>query len=495
MTVPRLEGFDVAVLGGGSAGCVLASRLSEKPSVRVCLVEAGPDYGPYEDGFWPADLLDASSDALESHDWGYQGGVASARARVIGGCSSINGCGIVWPGRDDFKSWWPGESWGFEILEPYLRRAEGQMRSHLSSPKHLEPYRKAFLDTAVECGFVFGPDFNNPDLSPGIGMAALNTVGRVRWNTAFAYLDQARSRSNLTLLTGTLIDRVSIHQGRAVSAHLVVDGQEILLESDRFVLAAGTFGSPAVLVRSGIGDPGELHELGIRVSVPLPGVGKHLVDHPLVDVPFSPNRKVLENTRRHFALDPPAAQVLLRASDGKHGPESWDLMIGPWLGPKHAGVSVMQTTPQAEGQVRPVASMVDRLPIIKHQFASLSSDDLDNLCAGVELALRLGTTGACAAFADPDPDLLDARAAGQLVNWIKPRIIGNHHPVGTCSMGPADDPAAVVDGDTHVHGVDNLYVVDASIFPTIPRANVHLTVLGVAERAVALLNGGESQRA
>jgi choline dehydrogenase len=217
------------------------------------------------------------------------------------------------------------------------------------------------------------------------------------------------------------------------------------------------------------------------------------LDHPVVDVPFRPNPKTFEDTRRHFALDPPAAQVLFRAPDGKHGAQSWDLMLGPWLGPNHAGISIMQTAPQASGAVRQVGSKPDALPVIEHQFAALGSDDLESLRVGVELALMLGTTGSCAALAAPDPGLLDAREAGQLVEWIRQRIVANHHLVGTCAMGPAGDVAAVVDINMRVHGVDNLYVVDGSIFPSIPRANVHLTVLGVAERAAALFTGGQSR--
>ena len=492
MTLHPSERFDFVVLGGGSAGCVLASRLSEDPSIRVCLVEAGPDYGAHQDGGWPADLLDASSDALESHDWGYEGGVASARARVIGGCSSINGCGIVWPGADDFRRWPAHGGWQFEKLKPYLARAEKQMRSHLSSPDYLEPWRKAFLGAAVDCGYKFGFNFNDPALTPGVGMASLNTIGSVRWNTAFGYLDQARPRPNLMLLASTLVDHLDIQQGRAISAHLVAEGRGILLRADRFVLAAGTFASPGVLVRSGIGDPAELRKVGIRTSVSLPGVGKHLIDHPLVDVPFRPKPEILEKTRQHFASDPPVAQVLLRAADGKHGSDSWDLMLGPWLGSEHAGITVMQTMPTGTGSVRQSGSLAESPPIIEHQFGDMGSEDLDNLCAGVELARSLGSAAQCATQADGDADLEEASQAGRLVDWIKSRIVGNHHPIGTCAMGSSYDPAAVVDAGLRVLGVDNLYVVDASIFPSIPRANVHLTVLGVAERAAALFTGGES---
>jgi choline dehydrogenase len=185
-------------------------------------------------------------------------------------------------------------------------------------------------------------------------------------------------------------------------------------------------------------------------------------------------------------MEPPAAQVLLRAPDGKHGAESWDLTLGPWLGPQHAGITVMQAIPNAAGSVRQNGSWVGLPPIIEHQFAGVGSEDLDNLSSGVELAISLGMARHCAALAEPDAGLLDARSAGRLVEWIKPRIVGNHHPVGTCSL---------VDLNLRVYGVDNLYVVDASIFPSIPRANVHLTVLGVAERAAAILIGAESQHA
>jgi choline dehydrogenase len=492
--VAKRQHFDVAILGGGSAGCVLASRLSEDESMQVCLVEAGPDYGPYAAAGWPPDLLDASADALISHDWGYAGGVASARARVIGGCSAINGCGIVWPTKDDLDSWWPEFGWNFATMAPYLRRAEQQMRSRLSSSQDLEPWRRAFLEAALASGYVFENDFNNSGFAVGVGLATLNTVGRVRWNASFAYLDQARSRANLTLMPNTFVDSISIKGERAASARLVEQRDEVQLHADRFVVAAGTFASPGLLERSGIGDPTELARLRIHASVALRGVGDYLVDHPLVDVPLHPRPDLLGATRLHFDQGHPQAQVLMKSPDGRHGTESWDLMLGPWLGP-YAGITVTQTSPQATGQVRQVGSESERKLRIEHSFAQPTMADLASMISGVEVAIELSANQACAKFADLDAELDDCRRSGRLAEWIRPRLVGNHHPVGTCRMGPVSDSSAVVDATARVHGIDNLYVVDASIFPSIPRANVHLTVLGVAERMAALLAGKERREA
>jgi choline dehydrogenase len=274
-------------------------------------------------------------------------------------------------------------------------------------------------------------------------------------------------------------------------------GREVVLVAERVVLAAGAYGSPAILLRSGIGSPGSLEPLGIDVNAPLPGVGANLRDHPTVDVQFQPSGRLRSETARHVAKDRPAAQCLLKAQGTVGGHEGWNLVLGPWTaletGNGHAGILVTVSKPRSAGRVCLRGADPDALPSVEHGF--LSDDeghDLAVLLEGVELARRLGETQAMRAFrAEPASLLPDARAA--LEEWARTRVAGNYHACGTCRMGPDGDAGAVVDPTGRVHGVENLYVADASILPTIPRANIHLTVLAVAERIAELIQGANQR--
>jgi choline dehydrogenase-like flavoprotein len=223
-----MERFEVVIAGGGTAGCVLAARLSEDPERRVCLVEAGPDYGRYDGGRWPADLLDGRAVAL-SHSWETDREDRSQlRARVIGGCSAHNACAVIAGTEADYDEWGPG--WTYADLAPYLERAERELRTRRFLPAEVSPWHRAFAEAAGEGAFVH----------------PANAVGSVRWNTGFAYLDAARDRPNLTILAETLADRVD--PDRQV---LHTDRGELAAET--IVLAAGAYGSPGILLRSGIG--------------------------------------------------------------------------------------------------------------------------------------------------------------------------------------------------------------------------------------------------
>src|SRR5262245_8525828 len=222
--IRTMRRFDVVIAGGGSAGCVLAARLSENADRAVCLLEAGPDYGPYAGGAWPDDLLDARQLAF-SHSWGTDREDRSQlRARVLGGCSSHNACAVIPGTPEDYDEW--GEGWSHAELEPYLRRAEQTLRAEPFPEDELTPWHRAFM--SVEGAFAH----------------AANRIGTVRWNAAFAYLDGARERPNLTILGRTLVG--SIEPG-------VVHTDQGPYHAGTIVLAAGACGSPAILLRSGIG--------------------------------------------------------------------------------------------------------------------------------------------------------------------------------------------------------------------------------------------------
>ena len=440
--------YDVLVLGGGTAGCILAARLSEEPSRSVCLVEAGPDYGPYSDGRWPDDMVDGRQLAF-SHSWETDREDRSQlRARLLGGCSAHNAC-VLLPGAPaDYDEWGPG--WTYAEIEPYLRRAERELRTRVAPDGEISPCGRAILEAAP------GDAFVNP----------LNAVGTTRWNTAFAYLDPARERPNLTVRADTLVDRVLLGGQRAVGA-ATSDGE---LRAGHVVLAAGSYGSPGILLRSGIG-PGQ--------GLP---VGENLIDHVGVGAGWEPTTALIEETAA-FEKDHPLfmseVTVALRSSSCPDGIR--DLFMFPAIEPAEAGYELSAAAfamkPRSRGSVR-LNDADPRTPLrIDHGFLS-DPDDAEVIAEGFELLRALAAGGPLSHYVAhetrPGPEV------GALEH-ARSEARGFFHPVGTCAIG------SVVDSSGRVLGYENLVVGDASIMPTIPTANTNLSTAAVAEKIAELI--------
>ncbi len=497
------QAYDVVILGGGSAGCVLASRLSEDPGRSVCLIEAGPDHGSYAEGRWPKDLLYANELAT-SHDWGLAGGWPSWRAKVVGGCSAHNGCFIAWGSPADFDEWAEAgnQGWSFAALEPYRRRGEEMLHVRHSRVGDLEPFMRAGLDAAVEIGLPLLEDFDDPRASEGCAPIRVNAIGDVRWNAAFAYLDPARERPNLRIMPNALVDRLRFEGERAVGTVVRVDGDELEISADVVVLAAGAYGSPAILLRSGIGPAEDLARASVGVRENVPGVGRNLVDHPRVEVVYRPSPELVARTREHLVGRPDRAQTLIKARSETCPSGTWDLHLmmrvrtpissdpDPDPGDLLAHLYVHVMKPKSRGSVQIGSKDPSVLPIVDHGFLSdVAAQDVATLAAGIRLARRLAKARAIEGLLQDE--LVPGQGLGEdeIAEYIRRSVGGYWHPVGTCKMGPASDPDAVVDANGRLHGIANVYVADASIMPTIPRANTHLPVIAIAERIADLLRG------
>ena len=249
--------IDLLVVGGGTAGAALAGIVARDGDRSVVLLEAGPDYGPLAAGRWPADLLDARRLPL-SHEWGHAGlahpshteQTAFNRARVIGGCSSHNGCVALLGHREDYDTWarLGNEGWGWESVAPAFERAKRGLLVRLVDDAEVTPFQAAFVEAAVAAGIPRVRDLNDPDDVAGVAASPVNIFEGMRWNSALGYLDPVRDRPNLTVVGDALVERVVLDDGRAVAVEAILDGERVRIAARRIVLAAGAYGSPAILL-------------------------------------------------------------------------------------------------------------------------------------------------------------------------------------------------------------------------------------------------------
>ena len=489
-----MAGFDAIVCGGGTAGPVMAAHLVEAGR-RVLVLEAGPDHGAYADGRWPDELLDART-IPTSHDWGYRSGdelggrsLAYERARVIGGCSAHNGCTVSWGHRADYDGWASLglEGWAADDLLPLFREVSARMRVRRFTDEEIAPFHRAFIDAGAAMELPEIDDLESLDGEPGVCAQPSNSPGGTRWNAAFAYLDPVRDRPELTVQGNTLVDRVLIEGGRAVGVRAL--GPEGLADhhAELVVLCAGTYGTPAVLLRSGVGPADDLRALGVGVVEHVP-VGRNLHDHPSFELAFAPSVELLERNAEFEAAGHviPDEQGFAKGESGRAqaAGEPFDLHVFPEISLAGGlGVFVAMLTPRSRGALTLRDLDPEAAPRIDHGFLSdPEAHDLEALIDGVELARTFAATEPFASSLDrelaPGPsaparhDLRDAVSAGVIHYW---------HPVGTCAMG------SVTDANGRVFGLDGLVVADASLMPATPRATTNIPTVVVAERVARAL--------
>lgn len=491
---------DTVVIGGGTAGAAVAARLAEGGSQSVMLIESGPDYGAFADGNWPPQLLDARS-LPGGHDWGYVNGARTGRpghtlerARVIGGCSSHNGCAAIWGSRADYDEWAAlgNEGWGGDDLLPFFNLANEMLRVKQISPSEITPWQQACLDTAPKVGIPQVVNLNDLDEDIGMSTSPVNIVDGVRWNTAFAYLDTLRGNDCLTILGNTQVDRLYVEGNRVVALAVIGPDGPRTIKAGRVILCAGSYGSPAILLRSGIGPDAELRALGIETKLDL-AVGKNLQDHPAVYLKYSGTPQLVAAMLDFAAKGGTLfSEQTIAKFRSKYCTAAYDLHLFP-VGGQFTDTAdewefllpVGNMIPLSRGSVQ--LTSADPFATLKIDTAYLSDPDgrdLAILWNGIELVREY----ACQA---PLADLIGEEIS-PTVDYRTPEDVRRDnlhyfHPVGTCKMGPESDPTAVVNARGKVHGVDNLYVADASIMPVIPRANTNIPALVVGERIAAWL--------
>jgi len=509
--------YDDVIVGAGSAGAALAARLSEDPGRKVALLEAGPDYPDLERT--PEDLRVSYRMSLRAHDWGF---VAEAvpgrtipypRGRVTGGSSAVNATIALRGVPADYDEWGAlgNEGWSWRDVLPYFRRLEddpeGAEELHgRGGPVAICRWRRdefiktqrAFFDVCRRLGFPEASDHNDPDTT-GVGPFPQNRRKRLRLSTALAYLLPARGRSNLDIHPHCLVNRVLFERDRAVGVEVADGPARSVVRGRRITLSAGAIGTPAILLRSGVGPEAALGELGIPPVVNLLGVGAGLADHPvtrlfLVPRPGSSDR------------EEPLAQVVVRytapGSDefndmqlvmfshvdvaGIGGEE----MVASVGAPVVIGLPTALERPFSRGRVALTSADPGVPPLIELNFAD-DPEDLRRLVAGVRLAWQVAHEPEIATHVERlvllTQDVVDSDEA--LAAYVRATVTTQFHACGTARMGPAGDGMAVVDPHCRLRGVSNLRIVDASIMPTIPRANINLTSIMIGERVADWMRG------
>ena len=528
---------DYVIVGGGSAGCAIAARLSEDPDVTVTLLEAGPrDIDRYI--HMPVGFFKMTTGPLT---WGYA--TAPARhadnrrmvypqGRVLGGGSSINAQVFTRGCPEDFDAWAEREGctgWSFREVLPYFKRSEdndvlsGAFHGNGGplgvTTQHPHLLTRIFVQAAQQAGLPYNPDFNGPK-QEGCGIYQTTTRGGRRCSAATGYLGPAKGRRNLDVRTDTFTTRILLEKGRAVGVEIVQGGQAQVIRAEREVIVtSGAIGSPKLLLLSGIGPAADLRALGLPVSVDLPGVGKNLQDHMDIDVvyeltgPHSYDKYKKLHWKlwagfeyKAFNKGPVASNIVEGGAFwwGDRGEPTPDLQFHflPGAGVE-AGIGTVPSgngctlnsyhvRPRSRGTVTLQSADPRQAPIIDpNSFAE--PYDLDRAIDGVRISQEIMAQSAFGPYVSREhiPGT-GVRSRAEYEAFAREAARSAYHPVGTCKMGV--DHLAVVDPQLRVHGIDALRVCDSSIMPRLISSNTNATSIMIGEKASDLIRGNRAER-
>jgi choline dehydrogenase len=518
--------FDYVIVGAGSAGCVLANRLSEDPDVQVLVLEAGPP-DTNENIHVPLGYLKLAGTEV---DWDYHSApehecygrrIPLPRGRVLGGSSSVNAMVYIRGNPRDYDEWGvPGWSWA-DML-PYFLKAEDNERGAsewhgvggplpVSEGRSRNAIAEAFVEAGVQAGLARNPDFNGP-AQDGVGMYQVTQRGGMRASAAVAYLHPAMQRPNLTVMPYMQAQRVLFDGNRAVGVQATQLGQEQQFTAEReVILCGGSYNSPQLLMLSGVGPAEHLTMREIEVLLDRPSIGENLSDHPAAQLvwttpepvslllalepealqeyeasqtgPFASNLAEAGGFAR-VGSDAPAPDIQFHLApvqivdEGMRDPEAHGVWVSPCL-----------LTPEGRGTVRLASNDPSAKPIIHNAFYT-AGEDMQRMIDGLRLTLDICAQPAlqryCAEpFNTPDGDSEEA-----MRSHVARSTFAVYHPVGTCRMG--EDADAVVDSELRVNGLEGLRVIDASVMPVVPRGNTNAPTIALAERAADLIRHGRA---
>ena len=538
----REGAYDYIIVGAGSAGCRLASRLTEEKDTRVLLLEAG---GWDRDSLIRLPLAWGKILNDRRHDWGYDSEPDPAtgnrhlecmRGRIVGGSSSVNAMAYVRGHRADYERWAAdgASGWSYSDVLPYFRRQEswqggasfyrgGEGPLAVRKSRYEDPLVDAYVEAAVQAGHPYNDDYNAAE-QHGIGRMQMTIRNGRRESAATAYLHPAVSRDNLTLEIKAQVTRIVCERSRAVGVEYLRKGARFTARAEReVILCAGTINSPQILMLSGIGAPSELASHDIPARVPLPGVGRNLQDHAAALIVYertSPgpvhrsmrlDRLSVELARgllfgTGFTADLPGGITAFLSTDKGAGvPDTQLLFIAGPLGaspylPLQKGFAdsfacrIVLLRPESRGSIGLASADPLAHPRIFQKLLA-TQRDWSTMRAAIALFGDIARQRAIKPFIARELGALAAvRTDAELEAAVRATAVTAHHPAGTCRMGPASDAMAVVDTDLRVHGTDGLRVIDASVFPDLIGGNINAAVIMIAQRASERIRGSSTRR-
>jgi choline dehydrogenase len=490
---------EVIVVGGGTAGAAVAARLVEGGR-EVLVLEAGPDPGPLGSPDWPADLVDATR-LGHSNDWGFDSGDTYAepirfeRSRIIGGCSAHNGAVQTWGHRLDYDGWaeYAGPGWETDELLPYFHRATEQLKVHTYERADLTPWQEAWLNAWVADGTPLLGDLNGLDETVGVAPESVNIVDGVRFNSAFAYLDPLRGDARLTICGDALVDRLILDGDDVAGVVAISGGEPVEVRSPLVILCGGTFCTPTVLLRSGIGPAADLRALGIEVAVDSPGVGANLHDQPFILMSWEGSDEIERAMAERAATGWAPDEMVMAKLASSFDPDCFDVHVLPYSPTHlfdgrsfHAGAGCL--LPRSRGAVKLGGVDPEAKPLIDHGFCTDPEDhDLAVLTQAVGMMRELAATPALRGLlgAEKSPGPVGCETAAEIAAYLRSHPDSYWHPVGTVKMGPDSDPTAVADHRGAVRGVEGCLIADSALMPVIPRATTAMPAVVIGERVAA----------
>ena len=501
--------YDVIVVGGGSAGSVVAARMAEDPDTTVLLLEAGTDYPDLAS--LPEDIQNGhtrtAEDERSEHNWALRGTITEeqgeihvAQGKVIGGGGSINGQVFLRGIPQDFDDWasWGNEEWSYTKVLPYFRKAEtdldikddfhgtdGPLPISRKVGETWPVIQSAFHTACLQNGFDTTDDMNGVEPT-GVGVVPMNNQKGVRMSTAITHLAPMRHHLNLTIRGNVFARKILIENRQVTGVEVESGGEVFTVESNKVVISAGALKSPHILMLSGIGPKDQLDEYGIDVLQDMPGVGANLRNHPISPISF--------RVKEGIKLQPDASgvRIALRYT-AKGSDDSNDMMMttsslfSPFTGemlPDRIGrISCVIELPAGAGFVRLNSADPAVQPKFDYRYFS-HPEDMRRMRDGIRLAVKMLETDAYKDVSDgrvtPTEEILTDDDALDL--WIRQTVGSARHVSGTCKIGPDSDPMAVVDQQCRVKGFQGLWIADSSVMPQVPRANANATAIMIGER-------------